>query len=111
MRLIIYAGHELFARLEHEKARECTPSKLYPGRFESGSLCRWQSQIHARGIIHARLCQTIFGWSVRSGSGLDGFEVLAGHRDGSLPNATREQAIAWACEWVAADPANRYATD
>lgn len=111
MRLIIYAGHELFARLEHEKARECTPSKLYPGRFESGSLCRWQSQIHARGIIHARLCQTIFGWSVRSGSGLDNFCLLAGHRDGALPNATLDQAIEWARNWCADDPEHRYASD
>ena len=111
MTLHVHFGHAVARFLDAERARVGTPSKRYPGCFESDSLCRWQTDMHRQGFRQARLCQTGYGWSVRSGSGLDDFCVLAGHRDGTLPNATLQQALDWEIQWAKKDPTHRYVTD
>src|SRR5258706_10414503 len=104
----VFFGQDVRDTLDAERAKCCVASKRYPGCFESDSLCAWQSEVHQRGFRGAQLCETIFGWSVRSDTGLDNFRILAGHRDGALPNATKEQALAWAQEWQAERPNHRY---
>lgn len=111
MKRTVFFGRTVHDALDAERVEQCVPSKRVPGCFESDSLTRWQSNVYGRGFRGARLCKTIFGWSVRSDTGLDNFALLAGHRDGSLPNATQEQALAWAGEWHAQDPEHRYVTD
>ena len=106
----IIAGQRVLDALDAERAAQCVPSSKYPGCFDSESLCTWQRSVHRRGFEGAELCKTIFGWSVRSDTGLDDFQVLAGHRDGQLPNAAREQAAAWAVKWQAERPEHRYVT-
>lgn len=68
------------------------------------SLCRVQEHQYARGRRTAVLGSTLLGWSVRSGSGLDGFQILAGpdELDGSL-----KAAMEWGKDWANRDPLNR----
>src|SRR5437899_12619961 len=91
----VFFGQDVHAALEAERKAVCTPSKRVLGCYESESLCRWQSETHRKGFEGARLCETIFGWSARSDTGLDNFRILQGHRDGTRPNPPKEQALAW----------------
>src|SRR3979490_91481 len=107
----VFFGQDVHAALDAERVLECVASKRYPGCFESDSLCRWQSEVFQRGFRGACLSETIFGWSVRSDTGLENFRILAGHRSGELPNATKEQALEGARNWQAEAPTLRYVTD
>ena len=111
MKRTVFFGQDVRDALDVERVAQCEPSTKIPGCFKSESLCRWQSNVHARGFRGVQIVPTIFGYSVRSDTGLDNFALLAGHRDGSLPNATKEEALTWAKEWHAQDPEHRYVTD
>jgi len=64
------------------------------------SLCRAQRAQHSRGRRSAEVCRTIHGWSVRAGSGLDGFRLM--HAKSTLP-----AAIEWGIRWANRDPESR----
>ena len=69
------------------------------------------SEAELRGltsIVGVELVDSNYGWSVRYNSGLQNFGIVAGCRNGQL-DGTREAAEAFARDWVARDPARRYA--
>jgi len=70
------------------------------------SLCRVQEDQFARGFRSAVLVPTLYGWSVRSGTGLDGFHILVSARAGEV-NGSLEQAMYWGKQWAEADPLRR----
>ena len=106
----LIAGATLYAALEAEKAAR-VPRSVIPGRrdcFQSEPLCALQSEQARRGVLGARLCKSIYGWSVHYASGLQDFGLIAGVRRGEL-SGTLEEAEEFCRQWVARDPANRYA--
>jgi hypothetical protein len=107
--LKILFGSEVFSALESEKIAR-VPRSLIPGRrdcFQSAPLCDLQYEQHQRGIRCAEIVKSIYGWTVRAGSGLDNFRLLAGSRDGTL-DGSHEAAVYYAKAWQARDPSNRY---
>ena len=90
----IIAGRDLIDRLDAEKAA-------------APDLCRCQEAQAARGIMGAELVQSMFGWSVRYDSGLQGWGLLASSRSGTL-NGSYEAARNWALKWAMLDPERRY---
>jgi len=84
------------------------PSTERPGCLESESLCAAQQHVHGLGFRDVELVPTLYGWSVRSGSGLDNFSILYGYRKGD-GRMTYEQALAKANEWVNQNPSRRFA--
>ncbi len=106
---VAVAGHELFAAVQAERAGalEAQHAVRRAGHV-SDRLVEVQVEQSRRGIRGARLVHTDYGWSVRADSGLQDFALLASARrkqvDGTLEDAER-----FAKEWVAADPAHRYA--
>ncbi len=101
----IIAGQDLYAALQAEKAARVAHS---PAGFSSEPLCQWQREVSSRGVLGAELVDTIYGWSVRYDSGLQNFGLLASSRARQVAG-TLESAEAWATNWVAQDPARRYA--
>lgn len=71
------------------------------------SLVAMQVSQHARGRRTAQLTNTIYGWSVRAGSGLDSFRVLAGTRRGEHISGSLQAALHWGIAWAEQDPDNR----
>lgn len=74
-------------------------------RIDAGEqLVDLQIEMHRRGFRSAKLTKSMYGWSVRAGSGLDNFELLyrAQNGDGSI-----EAAIAWGVAWAKRDPEHR----
>lgn len=106
----VVVGCEVYAALEAEKER-IVPHSKRPGMeqyFESEPLCAWQRDCHRRGFRSVELVKSIYGWSVRSASGLDDFALLAGSRNGEL-DSTFADAQRYAQEWAAQDKERRYA--
>jgi hypothetical protein len=95
---IIIAGRELSEALDAEK------------RNTKGGedLCRVQEAQASRGIQGAQLVRSMFGWSVRYDSGLQGWGLLASSRQGTLDGSLRA-AVEWAEDWAAQAPTHRYA--
>lgn len=74
------------------------------------NICRVQEDQHARGFRSATIVKSIYGYGVRSTSGLDGFSILASTKDSpkrGVLDGTIEDAVRWGKEWVAQDPDNR----
>jgi hypothetical protein len=90
---IIIAGRELIEQLDAEKAT---------------GLIKAQENIAQRGIRGAQLVRSMYGWSVRYDSGLQGWALLASTRSGQLDGSFKA-AVEWAERWVAQDPTRRYA--
>lgn len=107
-RTIIVAGYDTFRLLETERDLAVERSDQRPGCFQSSPLVEWQRSVHSRGFRDVELVESIYGWSVRSGSGLDNFALLAGARSGQV-DGSLEDASRWASAWCAEDPAHRYA--
>ena len=105
--IVVVVGQAVAAALEAE--REQLPRGAYPGTFSSEPLCAWQREVHFRGFRDVELCQSIYGWSVRSGSGLDNFALLASVKRYGNVDGTYEDAVRWATEWCAVHPDRRYA--
>jgi hypothetical protein len=96
---IIIAGGELSDALDAEKAERVKQGEALPTLQEAQA---------RRGILGAQLVQSMFGWSVRYDSGLQGWGILAGIRQGTLDGSFYD-AVRWAEDWVAQDPERRYA--
>jgi hypothetical protein len=84
-------------------------------RVKAGeSLPNVQINQHGRGRCSIQLVETIYGWSIRYASGLNGFGILWGSRMAGR-KVTRDEAIEWGKRWVAEDPGHReffaYKTD
>lgn len=84
----------------------CKPSRFAPGSVDSDSLVRWQ-EYEGRKWRSVEIVSSMYGWSVRASSGLDGFALLAGARNGELDGSMAD-AIRWAKTWVG-DNEYRYA--
>lgn len=98
--MVIVAGEALVDALTAE-------TKARRGNNDE-DLCRLQREQASRGILGAEVVCSNYGHSVRYDSGLQNFGLLAGSRCGYL-DGTLEHAERWAREWVAKDPARRYA--
>ncbi len=96
---IIVAGQEA-----HDRWNEDLQARLAKGQ----DLCRIQEEQYACGLVTVEICPSLHGWSVRYGSGLQGFDLLASPRRGQL-DGSRSDAIQFATEWVAKSPTERYA--
>lgn len=115
--MVIVAGEEIVAFLTQETKSRC---KWTGGGYASEDLCALQREQSARGIVGAEVIyfpgesrtkghpQRAPVCSVRYDSGLQDFGLLATTRSGTL-NGTLEDGERWAREWVAKDPARRYA--
>jgi len=68
-----------------------------------------QERLHASGLREAELVESIYGWSLRHASGLDGWSIIKGCRSGDL-DGSLEAAQSAARVWVAADPERRFVT-
>lgn len=102
-KFIVVAGRELIAALDAEKKARCAHTGA---GYNSDQLCTVQSEHAGRGILGAEVVCSRRGHSVRYDSGLQEFGLLA--RSQEL-GGTLEAAEAWVCNWVAQDPARRYA--
>jgi hypothetical protein len=100
----IVAGHDLYARLQAEKAA-LVP--LGARGYDSEALCRLQRAQAARGILGAQIVASNYGFSVRYDSGLQDWGLLRRSRD--CADRSREAAVAFCEAWVAHDPERRYA--
>lgn len=107
-RPIVVAGQGVEAALHAEREHLIPKSGHWSGCYQSEPLCAWQRRCSERGFRDVELVQSIYGWSVRAGSGMDGFALLAGSRSGAL-DGTYEDAVRWATKWCADDPERRYA--
>lgn len=103
----IVAGEALVDALTAETKARC---KWTGHGYDSEMLCKVQCEQAARGIHGAEVLYypNGSGCSVRSDSGLQNFGLLAGSRRKDI-DGTLEDGERWAREWVAADPARRYA--
>lgn len=107
MAITIVAGQDAWDAAQASKEQHVRPSETRRGCWESESLVRWQQGVGRRweGV---ELCQSVYGWSVRSSSGLDNFALLASSRYKQV-DGTYEDAIRWAERWIAQEPGFRYA--
>jgi hypothetical protein len=103
----IVAGQEAYETEQELKRTRVEPSPSIPGTWESESLVKFQGWIHAQGFRSVELVETIYGWSVRSGSGLENFRLLRSARE--LPEGGYDSALTWAANWCAQNPRHRYA--
>ena len=83
------------------KIQDGLPPHFTPGR--DNLLCARQAAVHNAGFREAVLVETIFGYSVRLRSGLDGNQVLFGGRQQGR-TVSYEEALAWGKAWVDASP-------
>jgi hypothetical protein len=104
--IVVVVGQGVAAALDAEKAS--LPRGFHPGTFASEPLCAWQREVHARGFRDVELVQSVYGWSVRSGTGLENFALLASSRAGQV-DGSYEDALRWATKWCADSPERRYA--
>lgn len=104
---VIVVGTDVEKSLQMDKLSRVPLVDHPPGCFESEPLCQWQADKHAQGYACCVLQPTIYGWSVRAQSGLDGFAILAGVRSGEL-DGSLDSAVRWARAWCAQFPARRH---
>jgi hypothetical protein len=99
--MIIVAGEALVDELSAEQKR-VVPFTGFG--YDSTTLCAHQRDVAQRGVIGVEIVQSNYGYSVRYDSGLQNFGLV---RSGK--GVTLENAETFCREWVAADPAHRYA--
>lgn len=108
--MITLLGQEVRKLVEAEYAKALAGIEGRQGGWPQSprdeALCNAQSALHSRGYRSAELVKSVFGWSVRSGSGLDGFALLASSRTGVLTGSAGD-ALKWAMNWVSDDPNKR----
>lgn len=85
----------------HQEIAELVPTTA-GGLKESKSLCQMQEEQSARGYLPAELVLSLKGWTVRYGSGLQGFGILR-----KADSFNPESALQWARHWAAQDPTKR----
>jgi len=86
---------------DNEVRERCQPGKQ-PGTFASADLCQVQVDQARRGRLEAELVRSVYGWTVRYASGLQGRAII--YRTGEHSPAL---ALKLGREWVDRDPANR----
>lgn len=75
-------------------------NELYLVRcFESNKLCAMQRSQSARGRTEADLGRSMYGWTLRYASGLQGWSIIFASR-----NHNPATALAEALRWVAVNP-------
>ena len=99
---------EHFLIVAGQDAHDQWEKKMQEGLAQGQPLTTLQEKQAQEGLIFVEICPTLYGWSVRYGSGLQNFDVLASARKGTL-DGTKKDALRFATEWVAQDPQNRYA--
>lgn len=99
---VTVAGQELVQRMNVEQQERC---KWTGYGYNSDQLCKLQSEWEARGIIGVEIVKSIYGYSVRYDSGLQGFGLVMRSQD---IGGTLEAAIDWVKAWVAEKPDCRY---
>lgn len=102
--LTIVAGGELYASLQAEKRAAVQETGL---GFNSEQLCALQRKQAGRGILGAQIVRSMYGYSVRYDSGLQEWGLLKSARGAA--DASFAAALEFCRQWVAADPARRYA--
>jgi hypothetical protein len=105
--IVVVAGRTAHEAESASRAVNVKPSTYRPGCLDTETLIAWQTGV-GRRWRSVQVCRSKYGWCVRATSGLDGFALLAGSRDGYL-DGTFKDALRWANEWVAQDPEHRYA--
>lgn len=70
--------------------------------FNSEDLCELQIKQSSRGRLSAHLVLSMYGWTVRYASGLQGFSILYSSR-----NKDPKQAYDWGVRWTNEDPDKR----
>lgn len=80
-----------------EQAMLDAVAPLTHGLRDSEALSRYQTG--ARSAIPAEIVKSIYGWSLRYASGVQGFSLIASARQGSL-DGTYDAAVAAAHKWV-----------
>ena len=78
------------------------PAKWDAELAATENLCKTQESQGTRGYLPAELVQTAYGWSVRYGSGLQGFGLLI-----SGKGKTKQQVIQEGIGWAEKDPDHR----
>lgn len=94
---ILVAGNP--QKWDDETRARCRPGR-YENTWNSEDLCKVQIDQHRRGRRSATIVETIYGWSLRSASNLDGRQIIASR-------LTRDEAIAAGTAWANEDPDNR----
>jgi len=93
---VVLAGNP--SKWDEEIRTRCAPGGV-SGTFKSEDLCSMQIDQHHRGRRSAELVTTIYGYSVRMASGIDGRAILFGGR--SLGRkVSREEAIEFGKKWA-----------
>jgi|SRR5262245_58687657 len=103
--MVIVAGEPLVDALSAETLRRC---EWTGAGFASTDLCTLQRERAQRGIVGAEIVESLYGHSVRYDSGLQDFGLLASARAKQV-DGTLEAAEEFCRQWVAKDPARRYA--
>lgn len=106
MTMILIAGAELYEATRAEKLAMVSQT---PAGFNSEQLCKLQERQAGRGLLGAQIVESIYGFSVRYDSGLQEWGLLRPSRGLPEDQRTLEAAEAWCRDWVARDPAHRYA--
>lgn len=103
--LKVIAGQEIYDAIRAEREARLNPGAL---GYDSEALCRLQESQSRRGYVEAHIVKSMYGYSVRYASGLQNFGLIRSARDAADKSlAAAEQ---FCRDWVAADPAHRYAT-
>jgi len=103
--MVIVAGEPLVDALSAETVSRCQRTGA---GFASTDLCALQREQARRGIVGVEIVESLYGHSVRYDSGLQDFGLLASARTKQV-NGTLEAAEEFCRQWVAKDPARRYA--
>lgn len=99
MRIVLAGNHQ---KWQDEIEATCPKvGKL----FESNKLCRIQESQSARGRLETHLVRSIYGWTLRYASGLQGFSMIYPSR-----NHNPADALKVALDWVAENPECRSVT-
>ena len=86
---------------DSETILRCRPGSQ-TGTHNSSDLCALQVEQAARGQRSAVMYESIYGWTVRYASGLQGRAILFSSKDHDP-----KKAYEWGCEWANSDPSNR----
>lgn len=101
---VVLAGNS--EKWDQELRALCSPGSR-PGTYNSEDLCRVQNDHYRRGHRSATLVKTIYGYSVRLASGLDGWALLLSGRQQGCRQISYEEAIEFGKNWANEDPDNR----
>ena len=106
---IIVAGQHVADKIAALRAATVRRSTTRIGCLDSESLSAFQQAVSAKGYLEAEIVKSMYGYSLRYASGLQGFVLIYSAKQGQL-DGTLESAIAAAQRWQAADPDRRWVT-